>query len=195
MFKKIVAYLFLNLFFFGASFAAESGGMPQLNPEFWISQIFWLVITFGILYIILSKLILPKISSNLEMRKSQISENIETAEKQRLETESKIKEYEKAVLESKNNARNYFNQVRKKIIKDINKKKEKLDLELNEEVKKAEIEIIDFKKKAPVKVNRIAVETSNDLIKQLIGVEVNNSSITTIVEDLSKKNKEKYYGN
>jgi len=129
------------------------------------------------------------------MRKSQISENIETAEKQRLETESKIKEYEKAVLESKNNARNYFNQAREKIIKDINKKKEKLDLELNEEVKKAEIEIIDFKKKAPVKVNRIAVETSNDLIKQLIGVEVNNSSITTIVEDLSKKNKEKYYGN
>ena len=58
--------------------------MPQLNPEFWISQIFWLTLTFGILYIILSKLnTLPKISANLELRKSQIQENIEAAEKQR----------------------------------------------------------------------------------------------------------------
>ena len=53
------------------AFAAESGGMPQLNPEFWVSQIFWLIITFGILYLVLSKLILPKISINLELRKSQ----------------------------------------------------------------------------------------------------------------------------
>ena len=43
--------------------------MPQLNPEFWISQIFWLILTFGILFIILSKFILPKISKNLELRK------------------------------------------------------------------------------------------------------------------------------
>ena len=50
--------------------------MPQLDPEFWISQIFWLVLTFGVLYIVLSKLILPKISANLELRKSQIQENI-----------------------------------------------------------------------------------------------------------------------
>ena len=62
------------------AFAAESGGMPQLNPEFWISQIFWLTLTFGILYLVLSKLILPKISDNLESRKSQILENIEAAE-------------------------------------------------------------------------------------------------------------------
>ena len=61
------------------AFAAESGGMPQLNPEFWVSQIFWLIITFGILYVVLSKLILPKISANLETRKSQILENIEAA--------------------------------------------------------------------------------------------------------------------
>ena len=54
--------------------------MPQLNPEFWISQIFWLTLTFGILYIVLSKLILPKISANLELRKSQIQDNIEAAE-------------------------------------------------------------------------------------------------------------------
>ena len=81
-------------------FAAESGGMPQLNPEFWISQIFWLTLTFGILYIVLSKLILPKISANLELRKSQIQENIEAAENQRKSSESKLKEYDDINLKS-----------------------------------------------------------------------------------------------
>ena len=78
MIKKYFFHsIFLNLFFLKEVFAAESGGMPQLDPEFWISQIFWLVLTFGVLYIDLSKLILPKISANLELRKSQIQENIE----------------------------------------------------------------------------------------------------------------------
>ena len=81
--KYFFRLIFFNLFFIKEVFAAESGGMPQLNPEFWISQIFWLTLTFGILYIVLSKLILPKISANLELRKSQIQENIEAAEKQR----------------------------------------------------------------------------------------------------------------
>ena len=77
MFKKLFLYsLIANFFFTKKIFAAESGGMPQLDPEFWISQIFWLVLTFGVLYIVLSKLILPKISANLELRKSQIQENI-----------------------------------------------------------------------------------------------------------------------
>ena len=101
------------------AFAAESGGMPQLNPEFWVSQIFWLTISFGILYVILSKLILPKISANLEIRKSQILDNIEAAEKQREESELKIAEYEKTVLSSKKEAKNYFKQAREKILKDI----------------------------------------------------------------------------
>ena len=193
--KKIIIYLYALFSFNCIAISAETGGMPQLNPEFWFSQIFWLVISFGALYLILSKFILPKISANLEMRKSEILENIETAEKQRLESEKKIREYDKVILESKNKSKSYFNQAREKILKDITKKKEKLDLELNEEIKKAETEINNFKKSAPEKINKIAIETSHDLIKQLIGVEVNNSSITTIVEDLSKKDRDKYYGN
>ena len=177
------------------AFAAESGGMPQLNPEFWISQIFWLTISFGVLYVVLSKFILPKISANLEIRRSQILENIEAAEKQREESEVKINEYEKIIKDSKVNARSYFNQAREKLIKDINKKKEKLDSEISEEVKKAETEIQDLKNKAPAKINKIATETSADLIQRLTGIEVNRSSISAIVDDISKKNMDKYYGN
>jgi len=195
MIKKIFFQLiFFGLLFFGKAFASENGGMPQLNPEFWVSQVFWLTLTFGTLYLVLSKLILPKISANLEARKSEILENIEAAEKQREESEQKIKEYNKIVQDSKMEAKNYFNQARKKILKDISLKKESLDKELNEEIRKAEFEIEELKNKAPEKINKIAIEISKDLIQQLISVEVNNSSISAIVSDLSKKDKEKYYG-
>ena len=177
------------------AFAAESGGMPQLNPEFWVSQIFWLIITFGILYVVLSKLILPKISANLENRKSQILENIEAAEKQREESEQKIKEYEKIIQGSKNEAKNYFKQAREEVLKDISIKKETLEKELDEEVIKAEIEIKTFRESAPEKIKKIAVETSSDLLQKLIGAEVNSSSISAIVEDLSRKKMVKYYDN
>jgi F-type H+-transporting ATPase subunit b len=196
MIKKIFFQsIFFNFFLLKEVFAAETGGMPQLNPEFWISQIFWLTLTFGILYVVLSKLILPKISANLELRKSQIQENIEAAEKQKVSSESKFKEYENIVLKSKLEAQNVFKTAREKIIKDINTKKESLDKQIEEEIKKAEKEIDILKKDAPEKINRIAIETSSELVKKLIGAEVNNSSISAIVDDLSKRNGDKYYGN
>ena len=196
MIKKIFFQsIFLSFLFFMEAFAAESGGMPQLNPEFWVSQIFWLTITFGILYVVLSKFILPKISANLEVRKSQILDNIEAADKQREEGELKIEEYEKIVQSSKNEAKNYFKQTREKLLKNINLKKDSLDKELNLEVQKGETEIQELRDRAPEKINKIAVETTKDLLQQLIGENVNSSSISAIVDDLSKKKMDKYYGN
>ena len=196
MIKKIFfQFIFFNFFFFKEVFAAESGGMPQLNPEFWISQVFWLTLTFGTLYVILSKLILPKISANLELRKSQIQENIEAADKQRESSETKIKEYEEIILKSKIKSKNIFKEAREKIIKDINSKKDALDKQIVEEIEKTEQEIEILKKGASMKINKIAIETSSELVKKLIGAEVNSSSISAIVNDLSKKNGNKYYGN
>ena len=187
--------IFISFLLTGLVESAESSGMPQLNPEFWFSQIFWLILTFGILFIVLSKLILPKISKNLEVRKFQILENIETAEKQREESENKIKEYEKIIHDSKNEAKNYFNKAREKVLKDIDNKKEVLENNINEEIVKVEKEISELKNKSAETINKIAIEISSDIVKQLIGVQVNNSSISATVENISKKVKEKNYVN
>ena len=196
MIKKIYFQsIFFSFLFSKEAFAAESGGMPQLNPEFWVSQIFWLTLTFGILYVVLSKLILPKISNNLESRKSQILENIEAAEKQREDSEAKFEEYEKIISKSKLEAKNIFSQSREKVLKDIGAKREVLDKQIDEEISKAEQEINNLRESAPDKINMIAIETSSELIQKLIGAEVNNSSISAIVDDLSRRNGDKYYGN
>ena len=190
MLLRLFSYLILiNFLPLNFSESAEGSGMPQLNPEFWISQIFWLVITFGILYLVLSKIILPKISDNLETRKSQVLENLELAEKQRNESEAKLKEFDNIILKSKIDAKNLFNESRKKLLNDINSKRQKLEEEIDKEIKIVETEIEELKKKSPEKINKIAIETSTDLINQLIGVNVNNSSITAIVSDISSKNK------
>ena len=147
------------------------------------------------MYIVLSKLILPKISNNLESRKSQILENIEAAEKQRQNSEEKLKEYEEIVSKSKMEAKNIFNQAREKALKDISAKKDVLDKQIDDEIGKAEQEIKELQKSAPDKINKIAIETSSELIQKLIGAEVNNSSISAIVDDLSRRSGDKYYGN
>ena len=196
MIKKILfQFVFFNFFFIKKVFAAESGGMPQLNPEFWISQIFWLILTFGTMYVVLSKFILPKISNNLESRKSQILENIEAAEKQREDSEAKLKEYDKIILKRKSEAKTMFNQTREKALKDIMAKKEVLDQQIDDEINKAEKEIEVLRVSAPDKINKIAIETSSELLEKLIGTGVNSSSISAIVDDLSKRNGDKYYGN
>jgi F-type H+-transporting ATPase subunit b len=195
MVKKKYYKIFFSFLFSKEAFAAESGGMPQLNPEFWVSQIFWLILTFGIMYAVLSKLILPKISNNLESRKSQILENIEAAEKQREDSETKLKEYDEIIFKSKLEAKNIFNQAREKALKDINFKKDLLDKQIDDEINKVEKEIIAFRDSAPDKINKIAIETASELTQKLIGAGVNNSSISAIVNDLSKRNGDKYYGN
>jgi len=196
MIKKIFFQsIFFNFFFLKEVFAAESGGMPQLNPEFWLSQIFWLTLTFGILYVFLSKIILPKISANLESRKSEIQENIEAAENQRHKSESKLLEYNKILSKSKLEAKNIFKDAREKAMQGINSKKEVLNNQIDDEIKKAEQEIVLLKKTAPEKINKIAIDTSSELVQKLIGADINNSSISAIVEDLSKRNGDKYYGN
>ena len=195
MLKKIIIQIFtLNFVLVTSAQSGESGGMPQLNPEFWVSQIVWLVLTFGILYIVLSKLILPKISDNLETRKSQILENIETTETQREESEKKLKEFEKIILESKLEAKNYFNEARQKILEDINNKKVALKKDIDNEISAVEQEVNNLKITSSEKIKKIAIETSSELIKQLIGEEANNSSISAIVEEQSRKNKEKQHG-
>ena len=195
MLKRIIIQIFaLNFVLVTSAQSGESGGMPQLNPEFWVSQIFWLVLTFGLLYIILSKLILPKISNNLESRKSQILENIETAEKQREESEKKVKEFEKIILESKIEAKNYFNEARQKILLDISNKKIALQKDIDNEISAAEEELYNLKANSNEKIKKIAVDTSSELIRQLIGEDANNSSISAIVEEQSRKSREKQNG-
>ncbi len=191
MFLRSTNYLIGFILLITESFAAEEG-MPQLNPEYWISQIFWLIIIFASLYIALSKIILPKISKNLETRKSQILDHLDQAEKFKEKTEKKIKEYEKILNESKKDAKIIMSESRKLINQNINKKKDHLKSEIEKEIQKTEDEIKLLKINSINNINKIAIETSSNIVKSIINIDLNKSNASAIVEDISKKNIKEY---
>ena len=82
------------------AFGAE-GGMPQLNPEFWASQIFWLILIFSILYIIIWKIFLPRITDSIENRKSRVIGDLSEAQKFKENAEKKLGEYNKIIEDAK----------------------------------------------------------------------------------------------
>ena len=173
------------------AFGSEAG-MPQLNPEFWAAQIFWLLLTFTSLYLIIWKIFLPKITYNIETRKSKVVNDLHQAQKLKENAEKKLKEYEKIIENSKKEAKKILQENQKKLEDDLDKKKQVLDEEINKEIKAAENEIMSLKKSSINNINKIAIEISSEILKHTIGKELNMSSVSAVVEDISKKKIDKY---
>ena len=173
------------------AFGAE-GGMPQLNPEFWASQIFWLILIFSGLYIVIWKVFLPKISVSIENRKSRVVNDLNETEKLKENAEIKFKEYNKIIEDSKKMARKIVEDSKKKLDNDIKEKKKKFNEEIDKELLVTEREIKSLKKSSISSINKIAVEVSSEVIRQIVGTEMNMSKVSAIVEDISKKKVEKH---
>ena len=172
------------------AFGAE-GGMPQLNPEFWASQIFWLILIFSSLYIIVWKIFLPKITDSIENRKSRIINDLNETQKLKENAEKKLREYNKIIEDTKKEAKRIIEDNKKKLENDIKSKKQKFNEEIEKELVSVEKEIKSLKKLSISSINKIAAEVSSEVIKQLVGTSVNTSNVSAIVEDISKKEVEK----
>ena len=175
----------------GKCLGAEEG-MPQLNPDYWVSQIFWVILVFTILYVILWKIILPKINENLENRKSQILTDLDDAQKFKDQSEENISEYNKIFNQAKQDAKKILDETRKKINLDIENKNNQFNLEIKKEIENAEKEIKTLKLSSITDINKISIETSSEIVRKMVGTEVNTSSVSAIVEDISKKEIIKY---
>ena len=175
----------------GECFGAEKG-MPQLNPDYWVSQIFWVILIFGTLYVILWRIILPKINVNLENRKSQILTDLDDAQKFEDQSKEKLSEYNQILNQAKQEAKKILDGTRKKINRDIESKKNQFNLEIKKEIEKAEKEIKTQKLSSIENINKIAIETSSEIVRKILGTEVNASSVSAIVEDISKREITKY---
>ena len=168
-------------------YAAEAG-MPQLDPKYWASQAFWLILVFIILYISISKFYLPKIKDNLDNRENKIKEDLENASKFKEQSEAKFKEYE-VILK---NARKEISKIHfdsKTILdKDIRTKKEEMEKEIEKEILKAQKQIIDQKKNSIISIQNISKEIASNIIENISGDKLNESSIKATVDEVTKKN-------
>ena len=178
------------IFYANQAFGAEAG-MPQLNPEFWTAQVFWLILIFSSLYLIIWKIFLPRITYSIENRKSRIVNDLNETQKLKENAEKKLKEYNDIIENSKKDAKKIIEDSKKKLERDIESKKQKFNDEIEKELSAVEKEIRDLKKTSILNISKIATETSAEIIKHIIGTEVNKSNVSAIVNDIAKRRVEK----
>ena len=172
-------------------YAAEAG-MPQLDPTYWASQAFWLILVFTILYITISKIYLPKIKGNLDNRENKIKEDLDNANKFKDQSESKLKEYELIMENAKKEVSKIHLESKNILNKDIQSKKETIEKEIEKEILKAQKEILQLKKNSITSIQNISENIAANIIENISGDKLNESSIKATIEDVSKKNIGKY---
>ena len=170
----------------------SEAGMPQLNTEYWTAQIFWLIVIFSILYLIIWKIFLPRITYSIENRKSRLVNDLDEVQKLKENAEKKLNEYNIIIEKSKKEAKKIIEDNKKKLDRDIENKKQKFNDEIEKELVATEKEIKDLKKSSISNINHIATETTTEIIKQIINTQVNKSSVSAIVNDVTKRQMEKH---
>ena len=172
-------------------FAAEAG-MPQLDPTYWASQAFWLILTFTVLYISIAKLYLPKIKNNLDDRENKIKDDLDAANKFKDLSELKLKEYEKILENSKKEVIKIHLESKNKLDRDIQAKKDVMDKEIETEITKAQQEINELKKNSILDIQNISKDLASNIIENISGDKLNESSIKATIAEVAKKNISKY---
>ena len=172
-------------------FAAEVG-MPQLDPKYWASQAFWLILVFTILYFSIAKFYLPKIKNNLDDRENKIKDDLDDANKFKELSEAKLKEYEKILEDAKKEVIKIQLDSKNKLDKDIQTKKLAVEKEIEKEITKSQKIINDLKKNSISDIQKISENIASNIIEKISGDKLNESSIKATVEDISKKNLGKY---
>ena len=171
---------------------AAEAGMPQLDPTYWASQAFWLIVVFTILCTSIAKFYLPKIKNNLDNRENKIKEDLDSANQFKNLSELKLKEYEKILENSKKEVTKIHLESKRKLDKDIQVKKDIMEKEIENEIIKAQEEIIELKKNSISDIQNISKDLAANIIESISGDKLNESSIKATVEDVSKKNVGKY---
>ena len=149
-------------------------------------------ISFLILYIAISKFYLPKIKDNLDNRENKIKEDLEYANKFKEQSEAKAKEYDTILKNAKKEVSKIHFESKNILDKDIQSKKEVMEKDIEKEILKAKKEISELKKNSITSIQGISESIVSDIIENISGNKLNESSIKATVEDISKKNINKY---
>jgi F-type H+-transporting ATPase subunit b len=189
--KRYLGFTIAILAIQNSLFAAEAG-MPQLDPKYWASQAFWLIIVFSALYISIAKFYLPKIKDNLDDRENKIKDDLDDANKFKELSELKLKEYEKILESAKKEIIKIHLESKNALDKDIQTKKAEIEKEIENEILKAQKEIVELKKESLKDIHKISENIASDIIENISGDKLNESSIKAAVEEVSKKSIGKY---
>ena len=161
--------------------------MPQLDASNWPPQLFWLAVTFLVLFFIVTRLIIPRTGGTIERRKSTVDTDLATAVKHREESEAVAKAYEAVLAEARANANDTALEARTQLGEEVQQLSAKLEAELGQKAAEADKAIAAAKTKALASIQDVAAEISSSIVTQLIDVKVSGADAAAAVSKAQKQ--------
>ena len=161
--------------------------MPQLNPESFITQLFWLVVTFSFLLIFLWRISLPRIGSVLEKREKKINDDIAAAKRLQDDAEKIQKEIEEKLREVKNNNADLIKTTLLSLQEKTNEKLETLDNELNTKIEDSFISIEKNKDESMKQIEGQIIEITKLTLSKISNIQINMDEVKEVLPSLQKK--------
>ncbi len=167
---------------------AESGhgGFPPFQSQTFASQLVWLAIAFVLLYVLMSKLALPRIASVIEGRQKHIDNDLTEASRLKGESDAAIAAYEKALADARARAQAMANETRERQAAEAEERRQTLEDALNAKLAAAEKTIAATKQSAMSNVRGIAEDAARAIVERLIGKSPDEKSLAAAVADVLK---------
>ncbi len=160
--------------------------MPQLDISMWPPQLFWLAVSFIALYIVVSKIIIPKTGGAIEARKGTIDGDLAAAVSAKSESEAALKAYEASLADARGRASSHAAEARNKVSAETDAARHKLDAELASKAAAADKAIQAAKAKALGNVEEIASELAANIVAELSGASVTKTAAAAAVAKAAK---------
>ncbi len=160
---------------------AASGGMPQFEMSTWVGQFFWLIVTFGVMYFILSKFILPKIGQGLTDRGDRIADDLDEASRMQQQATQAQADYERALADAKAKAHNIAETTRKSVDEEISAEADASEDAFARKQADADARIHKIKTAALGKIDDVAADTVGEIIAKIAGVKSTTASVKAAI--------------
>ena len=165
----------------------HDGGFPPFEPQTFASQLVWLAIAFVLLYVLMSRLALPRVASIIEDRQKRIADDLADAERLKQESDAAVAAYEKALADARARAQTIANETREKQLAQADATRKTLEAGLNAKLAEAEKSIAATKQAAMANVRTIAEDAARAIIERLIGTAPSDKAVAEAVADVLKR--------
>jgi F-type H+-transporting ATPase subunit b len=165
---------------------AHPKAFPPLDATTFAPQLFWLALTFGLLYVLLKRFALPRVGEILDERQARIQRDLDKAEGLKVETQQALAGYEQSLSDARGRAQGIAADVRNKLMQEVDGERAKIDAEIARQAADAEARIDGSKQKALSNVNDIATDTASAIVAKLLGKEVSRDEIQSALSRAGK---------
>jgi F-type H+-transporting ATPase subunit b len=168
--------------------AGEHGrGFPPFAPETFASQLFWLALSFIALYLLMSRVALPRVGAILEHRRRTVESDLASAQHLKDESDAAVLAYEKALAEARGRAQTLANETRAKAAAAAEARRKDVDAKLNFRIAEAEKSIAATRAAAMAGVHGIASEAAPAIVERLTGIMPRSQDVADAVTDVLKR--------